>query len=191
MNVKELRAALTAAGLPATGRKAELQARLDAHVAEQAAAAAAAAAAAPADPAAERVFTAAERMPSSIARFFDSADADLRRISDATADVTVRVGGAHGPSRLHHSVVLAASCPYLAGRLTTGGFLESDEEVLALDPDVSADVMTKLLRYLYTGSVVVGGADAWELLQVKLVTRIRTRRGRVVVARRVQRQRWP
>ena len=101
------------------------------------------------------------------AALFDSADADLRRISDATADVTVRVGGEHGPTTKLHSVVLAARCPYLAGRLTTGGFLESDDEVLPLDADISADVMTKLLRYLYTDSVAIGGEDAWELLQVQ------------------------
>jgi len=169
MNAKELRAALTAAGLPTTGRKAELAARLAAHVAEQEATAAAAAATDhPADPAAKRVFACdAGEFIAAVASLFDPADAEARRLSEATADVTVRVGGAHGGTYKLHSAILAVRCPYLAARLTTGGFLESDDEVLPLDPDVSADVMTKLLRFLYTGSVEVGGDDAWELLQVR------------------------
>ena len=158
MKLASLRRELEARGLPAKGRKAELEARLSAARAEEAA---------------RKTF--AEDAPAVLAAFtpdFDDAeDSDVavvvvEEIEPAAEGGAPAAAAARSPHRrttLHaHRFVLSRRSAYFRGAFSEG-FTEADEPRIEVR-GFSAAAFTKLLSFCYTGRVELGPGDAWELL---------------------------
>ena len=161
MKLASLRRELEARGLPAKGRKAELEARLSAARAEEAA---------------RKTYT--EDAPSVLAAFapdFDDAEhsdvalvvvEEIAPAADQEGGAPAAAAAARSPHRrttLHaHRFVLARRSSYFRGAFSEG-FAEAEAPRIEVR-GFSAAAFIKLLGFLYTGRAELGPADAWELL---------------------------